>query len=213
MEPAAGTGESLARQGDAVLKPAILGSFPQFVVQEGRAVEIWLFELGAMQGLFQSQTYAAAIVEGLDSGGAITEKQPEERPALLTERQRSLERTTPPRINAVMDESCIRLQGGVPEVMAEAWGRLVDVTRLPNTVIQIAPFSLRERRSLNKAGALATLPDRSQISYAESAHSGQLQRNARFVGPLLTSYHQLQVEALSQADSIAMVNQLRKGMS
>ncbi|MFD7651554.1 Scr1 family TA system antitoxin-like transcriptional regulator [Streptomyces albidoflavus] len=69
LEPAAGTGESLARQGDAVLKPAILGSFPQFVVQEGRAVEIWLFELGAMQGLFQSQTYAAAIVEGLDSGG------------------------------------------------------------------------------------------------------------------------------------------------
>lgn len=102
---------------------------------------------------------------------------------------------------------------GGPEVMTEALGRLVDVARLPNTVIQVAPFSLGERRSLNKAVTLATLPDRSQVSYAESAHSGQLQRDARFVGPLLTSYHQLQAEALSQADSIAMINQARKGMS
>ncbi|WP_329323853.1 helix-turn-helix transcriptional regulator [Streptomyces albidoflavus] len=212
-DKALGTGESLARQGEAVLNPAILDGFPQFVVQEGRAVEIRLFELGAVPGLFQSSSYAAAIVGGATQRGAITEQQATERLALLTKRQRSLERTPPPQIYAVLDESCIRQQVGGPGVMSEALDRLVDIARLPNTVLQVAPFSLGERRSLNKPLTLATLPDRSQISYAESAHSGQLQRDTRFVSPLMTAYHQLQAEALSQADSIAMINQVRKGMS
>jgi hypothetical protein len=30
---------------------------------------------------------------------------------------------------------------------------------------------------------------------------------------MLTAYHQLQAEALSQADSVAMIEQLRKGIS
>ncbi|GHI46602.1 Scr1 family TA system antitoxin-like transcriptional regulator [Streptomyces albidoflavus] len=78
-DKALGTGESLARQGEAVLNPAILDGFPQFVVQEGRAVEIRLFELGAVPGLFQSSSYAAAIVGGATQRGAITEQQATER--------------------------------------------------------------------------------------------------------------------------------------
>ncbi|MFC7469877.1 DUF5753 domain-containing protein [Actinomadura keratinilytica] len=147
---------------------------------------------------------------GARQRGAITEQQANERLALLARRQRSLLRVPPPQIYAVLDESCIRQQVGCAEVMNEALGELLDIARLPNTVVQIAPFSLGERRSLNKAVTLATLPDRSQISYAESAHSGQLQRDLRYVTPLFTAYHQLQAEALSQADSLAMIEQVRK---
>ncbi|RPK56441.1 hypothetical protein EES44_26810 [Streptomyces sp. ADI96-15] len=97
--------------------------------------------------------------------------------------------------------------------MSTALGHLLDLASLPNTVIQVARFGLGARRSFYTPVTLVTMPDRSQVAYAESALSGQLQRESRFVGPLFTAYHQLQAEALSQAESVAVINQVRKGMS
>lgn len=205
---ALGTGEALTRQGAATRDSAILNGFPEFVVQEGQATEIRLFEMGLVPGLFQTPAYAAAVTTGAVRRGAITEVQAEERLALLARRQQSLARTPPPQVYAVLDESCIRQHVGGPGVMAEQLDHLAMIADRPNVVVQVAPFRLGERRSLNKPVTLVTMVDRSHMSYAESAHSGQLERDIRFVGPLLTSYHQLQVEALSQADSVAMISQV-----
>ncbi|WP_328721867.1 helix-turn-helix transcriptional regulator [Streptomyces sp. NBC_00247] len=210
---ALGTGDALTRQGAATRNSAILDGFPEFVAHEGRATEMWLFEIGAVPGLFQTQAYAAAITRGAVRRGAITHVQADERLALLARRQQSLARTPAPQVYVVLDESCIRQHVGGPTVMTEQLDHLVMVADMPNTVVQVATFGLGERRSLNKPLTLVTLADRSHVSYAESAHSGQLERDSRFVEPLLTAYHQLQAEALSQAESVAMIIQVRKGIS
>lgn len=49
------------------------------------------------------------------------------------------------------------------------------------------------------------------ICYAESQSQGHLDRESTSVLPMLTAYHQLQGEALSQAASVAMINEARKG--
>ncbi len=49
------------------------------------------------------------------------------------------------------------------------------------------------------------------MSYAESAQRGHLERESTFVLPMLTAYHQLQAESLSQAETVAMISTLRKG--
>ncbi|OON74409.1 helix-turn-helix domain-containing protein [Streptomyces tsukubensis] len=210
---ALGTGEALTRQGAATRDSAILDGFPEFVVYEGRATEIRLFELGVVPGLFQTPEYAAAITGGSVRRGAITEQQAEERLELLERRQRALHRVPPPQIYVLMDESCIRQRVGGPQVMADQMDYLTTVADWPNTVVQVAPFELGERRSFYTPVTLVALSDRSQVAYAESVHSGQLERDMRFVGPLLTAYHQLQAEALSQTQSVAMFNQVRKGTS
>ncbi|MGY5133589.1 hypothetical protein ACWGJW_14490 [Streptomyces nigrescens] len=51
----------------------------------------------------------------------------------------------------------------------------------------------------------------SVIAYAESQIRGHLERETTSVLPLLTAYHQLQAEALSQAASMAMIDEARKG--
>ncbi|MGW0854248.1 Scr1 family TA system antitoxin-like transcriptional regulator [Streptomyces sp. NPDC002690] len=208
---ALGTGDALTRQGAATRNSAILDGFPEFVVYESQATEIRLFEMGVIPGLFQTPGYAAAITGGAVRRGAITELQAEERLALLTRRQRSLARTPPPQIYAVLDESCIRQRVGDPAVMAEQLDHLSALADLPNTVVQVATFELGERRSFYTPVTLVTLSDRSHVAYAESAHSGQLERDMRFVGPLLTAYHQLAAEALSQAESVAMIQSGTKG--
>ncbi|MGW6598614.1 helix-turn-helix domain-containing protein [Streptomyces sp. NPDC055036] len=206
-----GTGDKFERQGRAVRNTAILEGFPEFVAHEVRAAEIRLFELGIIPGLLQTPEYAAAITTGAMRRGAITEQQAEERLALLAERQASLERTPGPFVYAVLDESCIRRPVGGPGVMAAQLDRLVEFAELPSTVLQVAPYDLGERRAFDLPVTLVAMPDRSLMSYAESAQQGRLERDMRFIQPLLTAYHQLQVEALSQAASVAMINEVRKG--
>jgi len=205
-----GTGDSLERQSRALRHTAILEGFPEYVVHEKRAAEIRLFELGIVPGLLQTPEYAAAIATGAVRRGAITEQQAEERLTLLAERQASLERTPPPLVYAVLDESCIRRPVGGQEVMAAQLDRLISFAELPTTVLQVAPYTLGERRAFDLPVRLATLPDRSLIVYAESATQGHLDRDSRVVLPMLTAYHQLQAEACPQAESVAMIEQLRR---
>ncbi|MER5357147.1 helix-turn-helix transcriptional regulator [Streptomyces sp. NPDC002785] len=210
-DKAFGTGDQLERQGRAVWNTAILEGFPEFVAHEVRAAEIRLFELGIIPGLLQTPEYAAAITTGAVRRGAITEQQAEERLSLLARRQASLQRTPPPLVYVVLDESCIRRPVGGPGVMAEQVDRLVAFAALPSTVVQVAPFDLGERRAFDLPVTLLTLADRSQIAYTESAQQGRLERDMRFVQPLVTAYHQMQAEALSQAASVAVIEQVRKG--
>ncbi|NEA63908.1 helix-turn-helix transcriptional regulator [Streptomyces sp. SID12488] len=206
-----GTGDMFQRMVHALQNTALLEGFPEYVRQEVRATEIRLFELGIVPGLLQTPEYAAAIARGAVRRGAITEQQAKERLTLLAERQASLVRTPPPFVYAVLDESCIRRSVGGPEAMDTQLDKLVAFAELPNTVLQVAPFDLGERRSFDLPVTLLTLPERSQIAYSESAQQGRLERDMRFVQPMLTAYHQLQAEAASQAVSVAMIEQLRKG--
>lgn len=206
-----GTGDKFQRMVSALKNTALLEGFPEYVRQEVRAAEIRVFELGLVPGLLQTQEYAAAITTGAVRRGAITKQQAEERLALLAERQASLDRTPPPLVYAVLDESCIRRPVGGSGVMAAQLDRLVEFAELPSTVLQVGPFDLGARRPFDLPIYLLTLPDRSVVSYAESAHRGHLERESTFVLPMLTAYHQLQAEALSQADTVAMISTLRKG--
>ena len=206
-----GTGDRLERQSTAVRTTALLEGFPEFVSREAKAAEIRLYEVGVIPGLLQTPEYAAALTAATVKRGAITPEQGDERIALVARRQASLDRMPPPLVFAVLDESCLRRPVGDSAIMEAQFARLLEFAELPNTVVQVAPFDMGVRRPFDLPIYVLTLPDRSLMSYAESAQRGHLERETTFVVPLLTAYHQLQAEALSQAASVAMIEQLRKG--
>ncbi len=211
-DKAFGTGDRFERQGRAVRHTALLEGFPEFVVHEKRATEIRLFELGIVTGLLQTPDYAAAITDGAVRRGAITEQQAEERLSILADRRASIERTPAPFIHAILDESCLRRPVGGASVMATQLDRLVEFAERPSTLLQIASYDLGERRAFDLPVTILTMPDRSLVSYAESAQQGRLERDTNFVLPLLTAYHQLQADASSPVDSVTMINQIRKDL-
>ncbi|NEC86690.1 helix-turn-helix transcriptional regulator [Streptomyces sp. SID12501] len=212
-DSALGTGDTFERAFRKVRNAGLLEGFPQFVDHEAQAVEIRLYEVGVVPGLLQTPEYAAVLARSAVRRGAITSDQADERVALVAERQATLVRTPPPMVFVVLDESCVRVPIGEPAVMEAQLARLVEFAELPNTVLQVAPFAMGSRRPFDLPIYILTLPDRSLVSYAESAHRGHLERESTFVLPMLTAYHQLQAEALSQAASVAMIEQLRKGTS
>lgn len=207
----AGTGDTFERQWREIRHGALLEGFPEYVGYEARAVEIRVYEIGIIPGLLQTREYARALANSAIRRGAITAEQATERVEFLTERQHALERARPPMVFVVMDESCIRRPIGGPDVMASQMERLVEYAALPNTMVQVAPFDIGERRPVDLPVYLLTLPDRSVVSYAESQAQGYLDRETTSVVPMLTAYHQLQAEALSQTASVAMISHLRKG--
>ncbi|MEU3714121.1 helix-turn-helix domain-containing protein [Streptomyces catenulae] len=205
------TGEEFERAWRKLQHSGLLEGFPQFVEYEAQAAEIRLYEVGVIPGLVQTPEYATALLESVVKRGAITEEQAAERITLIEERQATLARTPAPLVFVMMDESCLLRPVGERGVMEAQLERLIEFSELPNTVLQVAPFAMGARRPLSLPLYLLTLPDRSLVSYAESAHQGHLERDITFVLPLLTSYHQLQAQAPSQAESVAMIKQLRKG--
>jgi transcriptional regulator with XRE-family HTH domain len=210
-----GTGETadtFERQYREIRHGSLLEGFPQYVGHEGRAVEIRMYEIGIIHGLLQTPEYARVLADSAVRRGTIAPEQAAERISFLAERQAALVRPRPPSMLVVMDESCIRRRIGGDEVMAGQLDRLLEFAELPNTVLQIAPFGMGERRPFDLPMTLLTLSDLSVVAYAESQMRGHLERDTTSVLPLLTAYHQLQAEALSQAASVAMINEVRKGI-
>ncbi|MFD7108451.1 helix-turn-helix domain-containing protein [Streptomyces celluloflavus] len=206
-----GAAESFERQFREIRHGALLEGFPEYLGHEGRAAEIRLFESGLIPGPLQTREYAQALADSAMQRGVITREQADERVSFLIERQAALVRTLPPMVIVVLDESCIRRPIGSPEVMGAQLDRLVEFAKQPNTVLQLAPYSIGERRPFDRLVNLLTLHDRSVVSYVESQTQGHLDRELASVLPLVRAYHQLQAEALSQAASVAMIEQLRKG--
>ncbi|MFK8910553.1 helix-turn-helix domain-containing protein [Streptomyces sp. YS-3] len=210
-DTAFGTGDAFERAYRKVRNAGLLEGFPQFVEHEAHAAEVRLYEVGVIPGLLQTPEYAAVLAQSAVKRGAISHEQAKERISLVAERQAALERTPPPLVHAVLDESCIRRPIGEPSVMDAQLARLLEFADLPTTLFQVAPFSMGARRPFDLPVTILTLPDRSLVSYAESAQRGHLERESTFVLPLLTAYHQLQGESPSQAEAVAMISRLRKG--
>lgn len=209
----AGTVDAFEREWREIHSGGLLEGFPEYVDYEGRAVEIRLYEVGVIPGLLQTPEYAAALADSEVSRGAITPEQASERLASIAERQAALARKPPPMVFVVLDESCIRRPVGDPEAVDAQFRRLVEFAAMPHTVLQVAPFTMGARRPLTYPITVLTMPNRSLVSYAESALQGHVERESTFVLPMLTAYHQLQADAPSQPDSVAMIEQLRKGIS
>ncbi|MGW2545124.1 helix-turn-helix domain-containing protein [Kitasatospora sp. NPDC001574] len=190
--------------------PALLAGFSEFVTQEGRAIELRLFELGIVPGLLQTSEYAAAIAAGAVRRRSVTQDQADERVRVLIGRQARILRDPPPLVHVVMDESCIHRIVGGQAVMGEQLDRLLAFADEPTNRLQLAPFGLGEDRAFDLPVSILTLPDRSLTSYAESALRGYLERDTDAVQAWLTAYYQLQTHALSQADSLAMIRERRR---
>ncbi|MCL7377613.1 helix-turn-helix transcriptional regulator [Streptomyces sp. 35G-GA-8] len=205
------TADSFEREWREMRHGSLLEGFPEYVGYEGRATEIRLYEIGIIPGLLQTPDYASVLADSAVKRGAITPEQAAERVSFLAERQETLERHRPPMVFVVMDESCIRRPIGGHEIMGAQLERLVEFAARPTTVLHIAPFNIGERRTFDLPVNLLTLPDRSVVAYAESQAQGHLDREPASVLPMLTAYHQLEAEALSQAASVAMINEVRKG--
>ncbi|MFH8729205.1 helix-turn-helix domain-containing protein [Streptomyces termitum] len=209
-DTALGTGEKFQNEWRKLRFGILLEGFPEFVQHEGKAAEIRLFEIGIIPGLIQTPEYARCLADSAVRRGSITSSQADDRVVVVGDRQKALVRPCPPAMLVVLDESCIRREVGGPEIMGAQLDRLLEFADQPNTVLQIAPYVIGERRPFDLPMTFLTLPDLSVIAYAEAQTRGHLERETASVLALLKDYHQLQAEALPHAASVDLIREVRK---
>ncbi|MYR26579.1 helix-turn-helix domain-containing protein [Streptomyces sp. SID4945] len=209
-----GTGDVFVRRTAKLRNRPLLEGVAEFLEHEQRATEIRRFEVGVMTGLLQTPAYARAYEADAVRRGAVTPEQADERVALLLERQKVLDRSPlPPFTFVVLDEGCLHIRMGDARLMRDQLGHLLDFAARPTSVLQVTPFATGARSPFRLPITILTMPDRSLMSYAESAHRGHLDRLTANVVPRLAAYHQLLRDALPPADTVAMINTLRKGLT
>ncbi|MFD4400299.1 helix-turn-helix transcriptional regulator [Kitasatospora sp. NPDC058478] len=189
---------------------ALVPGFPEYANYENRAAEVRLFSIDIVSGLLQTPAYASAWEAANVRRGNATPEQAEERVNFLMTRQQFLNRTPPPLLHAVLDESCLRRPVGGSDVMIEQLRYLEELAANPNILLQITPFSLGEDRPFTLPVILLTMPDRKLLGYTETELRGYLDRDINAVLPLARDYDRLQAEALPLAPSLELIRAVRK---
>ncbi|MFE4520512.1 DUF5753 domain-containing protein [Kitasatospora sp. NPDC056783] len=128
----------------------------------------------------------------------------------LAVRQRLLERTRT--VHAVLDEAVLRRPIGGSSVMVRQLFHLEALADRPNVVLQIAPFSLAEEQPLSHPVTLLTLPNRTMVAYSETLQRGYLEQDPETVAGWARKYDRLQVDALSRAESLAVIRKVREDL-
>ncbi|TYB49556.1 helix-turn-helix domain-containing protein [Actinomadura chibensis] len=126
---------------------------------ESDAVEITAYGLTVVPGLLQTPAYAAAILH--DDKEAVDAR---------LKRQEILRRDDPPALTVLLDEAVLRRETGDKEVMREQLEYLLSVAG-PTVTIQIIP-NRGEHSGNSGPFVVATLADRSEVVYVESAYRG-----------------------------------------
>ncbi|GAA1961160.1 helix-turn-helix domain-containing protein [Kitasatospora viridis] len=208
-----GTGLTFQILWGAIKNRSLLTGFSSYLAEEAKAIEIRMFELDVIPGPLQTPDYAAALADAEVQRGTIDEQQAQERLDLLLARQdRLLKGPNAPYLHVVLNEGCLRRMVGGVEVMSSQFRYLEDVAVLPKVTLQVAPFSMGARRPFAAPVILLTLADRSLVGCTESQAESYLSHGTDMVASWARDYDRLQVGALSDVESLAMIRAARKDL-
>ncbi|MGE5287854.1 MAG: helix-turn-helix domain-containing protein [Micromonosporaceae bacterium] len=112
--------------------------FETYVGLEQATSLIRTYELQFVPGLFQTPDYARAVT--VLGHRSAPQQEIDLRVSLRLERQGLLTAPDPPTLWAVVDEAALRRPIGGADVMRAQLGHLIEISELPNVVLQVVPF-------------------------------------------------------------------------
>lgn len=156
---------------------------------EGDAAILVCWEHGVMPGLLQTPAYASIVLKGNQE--AID---------LRLRRQSILARddgTPPTLLVLLLDEDALYRQVGSAETMKEQLEHLLAMSMLPNITIQVVLAS-GEHDGNSGDFTIATLEDRSEVAYVETAIRGIATDNPADLSTLARTLIELRARALTE---------------
>ncbi|MFI0405342.1 Scr1 family TA system antitoxin-like transcriptional regulator [Actinomadura sp. 3N508] len=147
---------------DDLVKDATFPTWFDWHTVEPEADMLQSYQPLLIHGLLQTPAYASALLKGdKEAVDARINRQ-----SILTR-----ENPPPPNFSVLQDEVSLTRLVGSPEIMKEQLEYLVDVAERSVVTLQVVP-SNGEHAGNSGAFTLATLPDRSEVAYADMAARG-----------------------------------------
>jgi transcriptional regulator with XRE-family HTH domain len=178
--------------------------FDKWPDYEAAAKTLRAFEPVILPGLLQVEPYARAV---LSVRGGSTDEVDEAVSARL-ERQEILNRPSPPRVWAIIDERCLRGCIGGPGIMRAQISHLREMVTRPNIILRVVPLSAGMHRGLNAAGfVIADLLDGRQAAYQDAAVAGQVIESDSAIEGLRLIWDTLMSEALPRTATLEILQE------
>ncbi|WP_435189832.1 helix-turn-helix domain-containing protein [Streptomyces sp. bgisy126] len=208
LDAALMTGGTFSRLVGLVLKSQLPAWFQPYADLEAKATYISTFQAQVVYGLLQTDAYARAVL------GARTEGDLDARVAARIDRQRILDRETPPLIWVVLSEAVLHQEIGGREVMREQLAHLLRMQEREWVKIQILPFEAGAHAGLPGSFNLLRFEDDPDLVYTEDFVRGHMTADAAAFREGSLRYDHLRAAALSvekSAELIARVMEERYG--
>ncbi|WP_328426845.1 DUF5753 domain-containing protein [Micromonospora sp. NBC_00389] len=178
--------------------------FRPWVDIEREAVALRGFQLAWVPGLFQTEAYARATVEG---EGLLPIKV-DEMVAARTGRHAILRRLGGPLYVAVLDENVLRRQAyGDRALMAEQLAYLVECAQLPSVQIHIVPQDVGMYPGLGGPFTIAELGTGVHVAYVDSQAQAQIIDEPTEIVTLNRRWERIRGEALPRGRSLDLLRE------
>ncbi|MFI1400040.1 helix-turn-helix domain-containing protein [Streptomyces sp. NPDC020681] len=199
VDAALGTEGALSRLVGLVLRSQLPSWFQPYADLESRATYLSTFQAQLVYGLLQTEAYARAVL------GVRTEENLDARVAARMERQRILERDSPPLMWVVLSEAVLHQETGGRKVMREQLDRLLELRKREWVKVQILPFAAGAHTGLMGSFNILRFDDDPDLVYTEDFLQGHMTANSQALREGSLRYDHLQAAALSLDDSAALI--------
>jgi transcriptional regulator with XRE-family HTH domain len=175
---------------------------------EDEAAEISIYETNLVTDLLQTRDYARVVME---SWRDIPLDEMRRRLDLRMQRQQILLRPNAPRLNIVLDESCVRRAVGGPGIMAEQCRRLRTAAGQQHVTIRILPFEAGPHMAMGFPFHIFDFTgDDPEIVYVEMLNRSQVVESAEEIGRYRAAFIQARERALSPEGSQRLLESVAK---
>jgi hypothetical protein len=186
-------GEPLAHLWDGTMKGGAYPSWFDWPIYEEKATVLRSFQLSVVDGLLQTEDYARDLLYG---------DEPAVEARLARQSVLTRQDPAPPLLVCVLDETVLRREVGGPKVMREQLRHLVG-SASERMSIHVAPA--RRHRGVNGSFVLATLEDRAEVAYMESAARGITTAEPADLRTLTERFEAIRSQALPVDQSLDLI--------
>ncbi|MFD8420478.1 helix-turn-helix transcriptional regulator [Streptomyces sp. NPDC059466] len=183
--------------------------FRGFSEMEAGAVTISSYETLVVDGLFQTEAYARALIGG--GYPPVSEEKREELVEARLARRRLFDQNPAPMIELILEEGVLRRPFGSWEIMREQLRSLAEDSRRDNVCVQVLPMDRGLRGTYAGArGAMKLVVTREHdhVVYMEIEDQGILVSEPPQVSQLAHRYAKIRAQALSPDESLLLIEHL-----
>ena len=181
-----------------------------YIGLEQEAIAITSFSMYYVPPLLQTGDYARAIIKGISR--KIDPRILEQRTEVRLRRQQLLEKESPPRYRALLDEAVLHRQVGGHAVMQAQLDRILKCAADEIASVQIIPFEIGAHAAADSNFDLLEFESGSlqgPVVYVEGLFSNLYQERPGEIERYREAIEHLRDSALNTRDSVALIAQLR----
>ncbi|MEU4796279.1 helix-turn-helix transcriptional regulator [Streptomyces sp. NPDC023327] len=183
--------------------------FRGFSAMEAAALTLFSYETLVVDGLFQTEEYARALITG--GYPPVSEQKREELVEARLARRALLDRQPVPMIELILEESVLRRPFGSWEIQRGQLRSLAEDAQRPNVTIQVLPLArgLRGTYAGDRGPMkLIETKDHEHVAFMEIEDQSILVSDPAEVSQLTHRYAKIRAQALSPDDSLSLIEQL-----